>query len=263
MSRQPQPPQGALNNIRAMLRQQLSTAGRQIANSLHVVDDLHQTDIILDQTYLNGKKVIKLVNATECTFNIPAANTAGAADPTRRRERITKVFVDGCKGCIFNFEDTLITQHVEMIHCEDVTINIHAKLLTLQVDLSQNVVVNYSQQLFDEHTRIIHAGVQTLQVNTFEGAEHKVSYDHLIHLENCKTEMDNDLAAEERQFMTCLDRRGGLTTKRVIKRKGHLIPSDIREAEHEGELSPSAEGGQTSTEQGSHAKSGRNAPHDL
>ena len=204
------------NPVRDRIRMQAANAGRAIANGMHVLNGHNQVDLVVDNTILNGKRVVKINNATESTFHLPVKPEGTA--------KLTKVFLTNSASCILNLNDKIITQHLELSHCEGITINVNVKLLTLQIDLCKDVQVNYSENLFDHDTKIIHAGVEGLKIVTHEGHEHETNYSELVDLEHNKVSEADEVSAEERQFMTVLA-NGELKTRRIFKQDGHLIPT--------------------------------------
>ncbi|XP_031565139.1 uncharacterized protein LOC116300405 [Actinia tenebrosa] len=60
------------------------------------------------------------------------------------QRKAMKVIVEGCKDCVFNIDSTLITGMIEVLNCENFTINVNENgaIMTLTVDGSKNVKVN-------------------------------------------------------------------------------------------------------------------------
>lgn len=173
----------------------------------HSVEDLHDKEVILDSKYLQNKPVLLVRSSKRSKFKLPS----------RLGHRVVKIFVQECEDCIFDFETETITQHTEISYCKNITINVRAPLATLQLDLCEKVKVNYHQALFDKETKIYHAGVSSLQVETHEGHSHKADYlaDGAV--------ATAESPAEEQQFLTQLHHeKEHLYTERVLRTRGDM-----------------------------------------
>ena len=122
-----------------------------------------------------------------------------------------------CEDCIFDFETETITQHTEISHCKNITINVRAPLATLQLDLCEEVKITYHKALFDKEAKIYHAGVKAMHVETHEGHSHKADYikDGAV--------ATAESPAEEQQFLTQLHReKAHLYTEKVLRTRGDM-----------------------------------------
>lgn len=105
--------------------------------------------------------------------------------------RLIKLFIRDCEDCHFELDHLLITQHIEVIHCSNITINVRAPIATLQLDLCDGVKVKYAHEV----TKIYHAGVKSMKVEHKE-LTHQTTYTDLI--------TPSNVIPEEQQFVTYL-----------------------------------------------------------
>jgi len=172
----------------------------------HLVEGHKAKEIVIDSHFVEGKPVLLFQNNKDCKFKIPQ----------NFGHRLVKVFLESNKNCHFDFETEIITQHIETAHCHDCTINVKAPLATLQLDLCSRISVKYMKGIFPmENTRIYHAGVRELTVETHEHSVHTADY-----LENGAVN-EGEKTAEEQQFVTHIVEER-LVTERVVRDKANL-----------------------------------------
>merc|ERR1712227_858474 len=94
-------------------------------------------EIVVDHTLLQEKQVVSISNMKQCKIKLSHVG-----------RHLIKLFVDRCTECLFDFEVEFITQHVEISHCSDCTINNKVPLLTLQLDLCKDMIVKYQPKCF-------------------------------------------------------------------------------------------------------------------
>ena len=105
--------------------------------------------------------------------------------------RLIKLFIRNCEDCHFELDHLLITQHVEIIHCSNITLHVRAPIATVQLDLCDGVKVKYEHDV----TKIYHAGVKSMEVEHKEHS-HQADYTDLV--------IPSHVIAEEQQFVTRL-----------------------------------------------------------
>lgn len=105
--------------------------------------------------------------------------------------RLIKLFIRDCEDCHFELDHLLITQHVEVIHCSNITIHVRAPIATVQLDLCDGVTLKYEHEV----TKIFHAGVKSMEVQHKE-LTHQTDYTELV--------IPSNTIAEEQQFVTRL-----------------------------------------------------------
>uniref|UniRef100_A0A7S3V2C4 Uncharacterized protein n=1 Tax=Aplanochytrium stocchinoi TaxID=215587 RepID=A0A7S3V2C4_9STRA len=198
------------------------------AAAKHLIENKQGEEIVFDSKLLLGKPVLLFKNNKDCKFKIPQ----------NLQHRLVKVFLESNDGCHFDFEVELVTHHVETAHCKDCTINVKAPLNTLQLDLCERISVKYLKGHYTNDTKIYHAGVQKLTIETHEYDTHTADYieDGAVTLgEKC---------AEEQQFVTHLIEER-VKTEIVVRDKGNMpatrdelrkADADERTQEREAEL---------------------------
>jgi hypothetical protein len=113
-----------------------------------------------------------------------------------------KLFVDDCSDVTVTVRCQLITQHIEVGHCERTEIDVAVPVQTVQVDLSSDVTVRYRQNVMAEGHKVYHAGVKGLVVKRdLGGASTAHNYQTSLLEENA-----GDQPKEEVQFLTHLKR---------------------------------------------------------
>ena len=178
---------------------------------------------------LKDRRVVFLKNNKNATFNFPS-NLDG--------HLIIKVFIESCQDCTVNISTNLVTQCVEIAHCTNVTINLLCPIATVQVDLSEGVVLNYSQNVFQPANKIYHSAVRQLTVTRQVAKAGALTTQTTGVLDDYKLgELNNTTKpADENQFVTQLDKQDMLQTDLVLRDAGNH-PTTAREvAERKREL---------------------------
>lgn len=164
---------------------------------------------VLDETFLKGKKIITFKNCTGCTYDIPK-ELAG----------MIKIFVTGCVNCTLTLGCKLITSHVEAMHCEDLTLNIHDNVLhTTQVDLSCRVVLRFAEGLFQPGHKVYHAGTTDMNI-IIDGGRSSVHADYVADMPNPPL---TEAAPEEQTFITQII-GGELLTEPALQVGNRFVP---------------------------------------
>jgi len=170
----------------------------------HVIDgDVNKT-VVLAKHIIDHKPVLVIQSAVGCTYDLH--DDLGT---------LIKVFISDCEDCTFIIGCHLITQHIEMSHCTNVSVEVKRPLATLQLDLCSGVVVTYGQNVMREGDKLYHSGVEKLKVHHFDLDSVDHSYD-LVEIKD-----DTLTPKQEVQFVTHLqvDR---LVTERVIRNRGEM-----------------------------------------
>lgn len=126
---------------------------------------------------------------------------------------LIKIFVSDCARTEITLACNLITQHIEISHCEDMKLVVARPTETIQIDLVDGMEVTYNQNVLQEGHKLYHAGVKKLVVHQFGTDSARHDYTNL-------EDTDANIPAEERQYLTHL-KDGLLVTERV--RLGHGI----------------------------------------
>eukprot|EP00520_Triparma_pacifica_P012843 CAMPEP_0118634402 /NCGR_PEP_ID=MMETSP0785-20121206/1522_1 /TAXON_ID=91992 /ORGANISM="Bolidomonas pacifica, Strain CCMP 1866" /LENGTH=402 /DNA_ID=CAMNT_0006525363 /DNA_START=1081 /DNA_END=2285 /DNA_ORIENTATION=+ len=126
-------------------------------NSKAVITSLPegQSSLLVDDTYLEGKKVI-------CLKGIEGPGTV----TVKTMKPIIKVFVDDCtSGLKLVLDSQVLTSHVEVHKTSDFTLAISKTISTVQLDVCQGVTVEYGDDLFEgDDDRVYFAGVSDLTI---------------------------------------------------------------------------------------------------
>lgn len=196
-------------------------AGAKVAAEIKEINGFEDQDIVFTAETLDKKKVIKLSGSKNCCFTFPSHEDL--------QYRLTKLFIKDLKHCIINIGHHAITQHLEVEHCDHITINVQAPCETLQIDLSKQVKIHFEKDRMDADTKVIHAAVEGLRITTHEGHEHNTDYKEHPPVRDPE---DNErfLPSDELQFLSILE-EGEIITVRVERKDGHLIPDRVDKPE--------------------------------
>ena len=83
---------------------------------------------------------------------------------------LAKLFVERCARCRLALRGRLLTGHVEVWGCDDVSFALHALLPTLQADLCTRLALSYAARA--HLGAVVHAGVRGLRLEcNGDGAE--------------------------------------------------------------------------------------------
>jgi len=177
-------------------------AALEEAAKFEVADETGATTT-LEQAALAGKRVVLFKNCTDCTFELPAA-----------LQGMIKVFVEGCVGCTIALKCKLVTSHLEVSHCENLTLNLEEAMIhTVQVDLTDGVTLRFGEGLLVEGVgqKVYHAGVKNMDVFGHTGGRHLSAHADYITDVAEGTELP-----EEQHFITQMV-QGELVTEKAIK----------------------------------------------
>lgn len=141
-----------------------------------------------------SSQVLVLKDNTDCHYSIPES------------EKPIKLFIDGCKRCSISLNCSMVTSHVEIAHCEDVTIFICKKMIsTVQVDLSENITVQFKQNLMNEQCKIYHSAVRNIHIKyDHDGTGKDMKSQDLddYELGKLNTNLQNGTTSSDQQFIT-------------------------------------------------------------
>lgn len=178
---------------------ELSDAQKKFA-----IENLEDVERVFDSQKLHWKPVIVFKSNKRCKLKIPHSV----------KHKLVKVFVENCVDCEIDFEESTITQHLEITRSKNCIFRIKKETATVQLDLCSDCTVFYWPGMFKgDKVRMFHAGVKNLTVKTEEGETHKFSYE--------KSTTDDDDRKKEIQFVTHR-KDGKIVTERVIRDKGNL-----------------------------------------
>lgn len=170
----------------------------------YVFDGDRDKTVVITKNMIEHKPVLVIQNAVGCTYDLH--DDAGT---------LIKAFISDCEDCVFLLGANLITQHVEISHCTNISVDVKRPLATLQLDLCSGVVVTYGQNVMREGDKLYHSGVEKLKVHHHDIHSVDHSYD-LVEIQD-----DHLTPKQEVQFVTHLqvDR---LVTERVIRNRGEM-----------------------------------------
>jgi len=86
--------------------------------------------------------------------------------------RTTKVLIEDCHNCTFNFNSSVLTQCTEVWKCQNVIINSVNAVKTLQLDLSSGFTLNLPT--LEQCGTIVWNSVEDLKVNITATPEHNI-----------------------------------------------------------------------------------------
>jgi hypothetical protein len=76
---------------------------------------------------------------------------------------LVKVLIDDCHDCVIDLNGLILTSVVEVWRCTNCVINFDTEVSTLQIDLCNNITLNYIQKKY--LGSIIQAGVYNLSIS--------------------------------------------------------------------------------------------------
>eukprot|EP00947_MAST-08B_sp_MAST-8B-sp1_P005813 g5813.t1 len=158
-------------------------------------------ELSIDEDELGARRVLVFKGNKGCTFTVPAG------------VKLIKLFVEDCEDCKLRLGCSLITDHLEVSHCERTELRIEEPLKTLQLDLCSELDVVYPPGVFREGDFIYHAGVSKSRF-TVKGAT--AEFDYLAG----GAKAEGQACAEEYQFETTVGADGELRTGKVMRTTG-------------------------------------------
>jgi len=167
------------------------------------VADETDANVVLEHTALGGKRVVLFKNCTNSTYELPA-----------ELQGMIKIFVEGCTGCTITVKCKLVTSHLEVSHCESLTLNLEEVMLhTVQLDLTDGVTLRFGENLLveGEGQKIYHAGVKNMDVFGHSAGRHLSA-----HADYIADGVEGTELAEEQHFITQVV-QDELVTERALK----------------------------------------------
>jgi tetratricopeptide (TPR) repeat protein len=141
-----------------------------------------------------ASQVLVLKDNTECHYSIPES------------EKPIKLFVDGCRKCSILLHCSMVTSHIEISHCEDVTITITKKMIsTVQVDLSENITVYFKQNMMNEKCKVYHCAVRSIHLkydHDGTGKDEKIQDLDDYELSQLNANLQSGTTSSDQQFIT-------------------------------------------------------------
>jgi len=169
--------------------------------------DLDKVKKVLTRDDIAHRPVLVISNCNNCHLTL----SAGLGN-------LIKIFVDNCENTHVVLDCSIITQHVEVSHCDNMEITVAQPLQTIQIDLCDGVKVRYNQNVMQEGHRLYHAAVKRLEVHHFDSCSVEHDYTDL-------EAGDEKVPLEERQFVTHL-KSDKLVTERVRRASGIMPMTD-------------------------------------
>lgn len=151
----------------------------------------------------------------------------------------TKVFVDDCKNCSVTLCCKIVTSVIEVHRCENVNLHITGQEVhTIQVDMSKNISIVYSKDLFSPDTKIYHSSVENITVNydwKGTGKQSDFKSQTLNDFELSKlakeSQSSNNLVGKDDQFVTAYLLENQELVTDLVLRDGSGHPTTARELE--------------------------------
>jgi tetratricopeptide (TPR) repeat protein len=135
-----------------------------------VVDLEGETRVLATSKDIDDKKVVMLKNLKNCTIELPSSHLG-----------LIKVFIEKCVNCTVTMACKLITSHLEVSHCEGLTLNINEDIHTVQVDLCKMVRLRYGKGILKPDHRIYSAGCLDFNMTAMleDGGEYNSRNDYI------------------------------------------------------------------------------------
>lgn len=215
--------------LKAAKKQWDSVKAEEEAKTTIIEKESHE-EKELDGSILQNRRVVVLKDNANCKYTLPVIP-------------LTKVFIEGCNDCHFIFHAKLATSTVEVTRCNNITISVVSNAIhTMQLDMSSEVTVRYSYQLFTTDTKVYHSSVSNLRIEydhmgSGDGVyqilddhdlaklnEH-INVDSNGHQQFVTTYRDNDLVTD----LVLRDRSGHPITMRELEERRQMIERAARE----------------------------------
>lgn len=74
-----------------------------------------------------------------------------------------KILIEDCHNSVFHLNGPITTSVLEVWRCNDIELHIDTEIFTLQIDLCNNVIINYNHKI--QLGSIVQAGINNLRVN--------------------------------------------------------------------------------------------------
>lgn len=115
-------------------------------------------NLISEQTILDDKKLkdtetLYIRGCKDCNFTVTT--------------KCVKIMIEGCTNCQVTLNGVVITSIVELWKCDDFSLNVNAKVLTLQVDICKKLSVKYARK--EDYQSLIWCGVYGLDLSFADG----------------------------------------------------------------------------------------------
>jgi len=114
---------------------------------------------------------------------------------------IVKVLIEDCHDCVIDLNGPIITSVVEVWRCNNCTINCDTEIFTLQVDLCNNLTLNYAHKI--HLGSVVQAGIRGFRINfkDYEELSFDSGYD-LLRLDPQFANNDPPINDKTDQFIT-------------------------------------------------------------
>lgn len=178
--------------------------------SIKVLDAKHEIRVFAEEKKITDLKKVPVVHFKNCVGGHYTIAT-----------RSVKIFVENCSDCIFDIKAGVLTRTVELWHGGNITLNIGTTIRTLQLDMVQNISVNFAQ--LSQFKSMIWNQLEGCSINFADSKQHHfdTGFRHML-----KTFPDSDYKVD--QFIVRLVQDAMRGERCVRLRNGHL--STDREA---------------------------------
>lgn len=89
------------------------------------------TEVITDDAF-HARSTLVFANCQDCTYAVQAMST--------------KVFIQGCKNVVVTITAKVVTGTIEVYKCENLTLNMHTRCGTVQLDMTRGVTLNFAKE---------------------------------------------------------------------------------------------------------------------
>jgi len=166
--------------------------------------------LTISKEMFSKKTALYFKNCVDCEYTIDALT------------KCIKIMIEGCSNSKIICNGKITTNMVELWKCKDLNLELSTKVFTCQVDLSQNVVLSYSnKQMFQS---VVWASTNNLNIN-FQHSTDKLVTGLNVLKEQAKYP---DLNEQIDQFIVRLI-EGAIVEERII-RLSNGFPTTEREA---------------------------------
>ena len=129
----------------------VTAAIKSVVAQEHIIRSLNDATLILnDNAAIEHHKVLRFQDNSGCAFDLGP-----------QLGPLVKLYLDGNSKCNFVIRCKILSSHVEVTHCSNVKLDVSNILETIQVDLSDNIIVTCD---VDCCHKVYHAGSTNLKI---------------------------------------------------------------------------------------------------
>jgi len=121
------------------------------------IQGLEGVEKVFDRSNIPKKALLFWKGNKNCTFTVG------------KRGNTVKLLIQDCNDCVFNFNGPITTGYIELWRCSNITVNIGTQVGTMQLDLSENIKLNYIHKKY--LVSVVQAGVKNLNIEFADDPE--------------------------------------------------------------------------------------------